>query len=385
MLKPINKLIIPQPSIHFKNIHSGEVFSDLCKQLEQGLWRDIIPENYEYNTMQGLLKRPTWKPELKDVLPIYPRMKWCKEKKQLQDPYFIPVKQETSLKDFLMAAESFFAKYSDKKIGVQLSGGLDSSIIIGLLKYFDIPFSLVGMYSNRYEFRTERRVQHILAEWGYPTSLIKYENHLPFFDLEKIPPFQHPDHLSLNYSANNVMAVECEKLGIDILLTGNGGDNVFSDEVPENPEYCRWKPQVFIDTWLNDIVYAPQGVKLIPFYGDSQIMGAIYNLRIGQKEDNTKIWARNFFKDFLPVELVNYTYCADFWGLYISGLQNSLFIVRKLCTRAYEFTEHPYFSDIAISEMFNQDLLNAEKTMYQKIESRISLATWINALINIEN
>ncbi len=331
--------------------------------------------------MQGLLKRTFWKPELKNILPIYPGMKWCEEKKQIEDPYFIPVKQETGLKDFLNAAESFYAIYSEKKIGVQLSGGLDSSIIIGLLKNFGIPFSLVGMSSTRYEFRTERYVQHILTKWGNTTTLINYEDHLPLSDLEKVPPFQHPDHLCLNYSAANAMALECKNLGIEVLLTGNGGDNVFAEDVPENPEHCKWLPQIFIDSWLNDIVYAPKGVQLVPFFGDKQIMGALYNLRKGQPEDNPKVWARRFFKDFLPQELVNYTYCADFWGLYIDGLHSALTTVRKLCNRAYELTKHPYFSDKAINELLQQDLLNANKSMYQKIESRISLAVWLNALI----
>jgi asparagine synthetase B (glutamine-hydrolysing) len=357
----------------------------LSMQLEQGLWRYIIPENYEYNIILGLLKRPSWKPELRNILPIYPGMKWQDNEKQVEDPYFKPTTKETCLKNFLKAAESFFEKYSDKKIGVQLSGGLDSSIIIGLLKYFNIPFSLVGMCSSRYEFRTERHIQNLLSEWSNKTSLIEYDNHLPFFELKKIKPFQHPNHLCLNYSANNAMSNECEKLGIDILLTGSGGDNLFSDAISKNPKECNWIPQVFIDSWSNDIIYAPKNVKLIPFYENRQIIDIIYNLRMGQKEDYTKSWARDFFKEFLPSELVNYTYCADFWGLYISGLQDSLHITKELCNRAYELTEHPYFSNFAINEMFNQDLLNVDKSMYQKIESRISLATWLNSLINIKD
>jgi hypothetical protein len=381
MVNQIIKHKTNEPSIRFINVQNGEIYADISKPLSEGLWRDLSPENYEHNVMQGLLNRPNCKPVLKDILPIYPEMKWNSEKIQLQDPYFIPLKRETSLKDFLIAAELFFTKYSNKKIGVQLSGGLDSSIIIALLKHFGIPFSLIGMSSSQYEFRSEKHIQNILAEWSSEVSLLDYEKHLPLFDIDKIPAFQYPDMLCLNYSADNAMALECERLGVDILLTGNGGDNVFADNVPENPELSTWLPQIFTDTWLNDIVYAPKGVQLIPFFGDKQIMQTLYNLRLGQPEDNAKLWARNFFRDFIPQELVNYTYCADFWGLYIDGLQKSIPTVHKLFNRAYDLTNHSCFSKKSINELFDQDLLNAHKSMYQKIEARISLAVWLNSLI----
>jgi hypothetical protein len=380
MVIPIIKSKKIEPSIRFINVQNGEMSTDIWNHLAEGMWRDLSSENYEHNVMQGLLNRPNCKPVLNGFLPIYPEMIWNSEKKELEDPYFIPVKRETSLKDFLIAAELFFTKYSNKKIGVQLSGGLDSSIIIALLKHFGIPFSLIGMSSSQYEFRSEKHIQNILAEWSSEVSLLDYEKHLPLFDIDKIPAFQYPDMLCLNYSADNAMALECERLGVDILLTGNGGDNVFADNVPENPELSTWLPQIFTDTWLIDIVYAPKGVQLVPFFGDKQIMQTLYNLRLGKPEDNAKLWARNFFRDFIPQELVNYTYCADFWGLYIDGLQKSIPTVRKLFNRAYDLTNHSCFSKKSINELFDQDLLNAHKSMYQKIEARISLAVWLNAL-----
>lgn len=370
-----------ESSIRFINVQNGKIETDIWKHLTEGLWRDLSPENYEYNVIQGLLNRSNCKPVLKNILPIYPEMKWNQEKRKLEDPYFIPIKNETSLKDFLIAAESFFDTFSHKKIGVQLSGGLDSGIIIGLLKHFGIPFSLIGMSSSQYEFRTERHIQNILAEWSSEVRLLDYEKYLPLFEIDKVPAFQYPDMLCLNYSADNAMALECERFSVDILLTGNGGDNLFADEVPKNPKDCTWLPQIFTDTWLNDIVYAPKRVQLIPFFADKQIIHTLYNLRSGLPEDNTKVWARNFFKDFIPQELANYTYCADFWGLYISGLQNSLPTVNKLFNRAYDLTNHHCFSGKTIQDLLNQDLLNAHKSMYQKIEARISLAVWLNALI----
>ena len=376
---------ITEPSIHFINVESGETYSEIWEFLtNKDLCKTLSADNYEQNVIEGLLKRTNWKPVFKDILPVYPEMKWNSEKKQLEDPYFIPIIRKTTIKDFLTASESFFAKYAGKKIGVQLSGGLDSSIIIAMLKHCHVPFSLVGMTSNRYEFRTEKYIQNLLAEWGNESVLINYEKHLPLFDIDKVPAFQYPDMLCLNYSADNAMALECKKLGIEVLFTGNGGDNVFAEEISVNDEQCKWLPQIFTDTWLNDIVYAPQGVQLVPFFGDNDIMQTIYNLRMGQLEDNSKLWARQFFSDFLPKELVNYGYCADFWGLYINGLQKSMPTVRKSFYRVYEITNIPCFSDTDLDEILNQDLQNAHKSMYQKIEARISLAVWLNGLIKAE-
>ena len=52
----------------------------------------------------------------------------------------------------------------NKKFGVQLSGGLDSSLIIGILRNVGIEPVLIGLSNDRYEFRTERIIQEILLD-----------------------------------------------------------------------------------------------------------------------------------------------------------------------------------------------------------------------------
>jgi hypothetical protein len=119
----------------------------------------------------------------------------------------------------------------------------------------------------------------------------------------------------------------------------------------------------------------------VAFYADSGIMNTIYNLRMGQPEDNAKKWARQFFKDYLPFELTAYTYCADFWGLYIDGLQQALPTLKNLFAQAYEVTENESFSPSNIARLLNRDLLNADKTLYQEIESYAAVAIWLNSLL----
>jgi len=372
---------IKEPSTSYCLITEGKVLPDIWRELKQGAWKNLVPEVFENNVKLGELNRSKALSVIPNILPIHWGMGWDDDKKCLIDPFFHPQLQTLGINDFLHAVERFFDKFKGKHIGVHLSGGLDSSIIIALLKHFNIPFSLVGMTSNRYEFRTEKYIQQLLATWGRKTVLIDYEDHLPLSHLDKVPPHQHPQILSMNYNTSKTMAIECQNMGIEVLFTGNGGDNVFADAVPVNPADCTWLPQGFKDTWLDDFAYASYGVEVVPFYADSGIMNTIYNLRKGQDEDNAKLWARQFLKDYLPKELVNYTYCADFWGLYTDGLQESIPTIRKLFGQAYELTENDYFSLQKTNELLNQDLLNANKTMYQAIESRISLAVWLNSLI----
>lgn len=374
------KDVTMKKNINYINLNTGEQLDSIWDYLNTDGWKNIHPENFEYNNLIGVLKRKDAKPVVGNFIPIYKGMQYLDKEKKAIDPTYVPKIFEADMDSFLTSAHLFFKQYENKKIGVQLSGGLDSSIIIGLLKHFQIPFYLVGLSTERYEFRTERHVQHLISKWAIESVLIDYENYLPLSNLQEVPKHQFPDLLVNNYSSNKAMALECERLGIQVLLTGEGGDNVFAESIPTEPELCTWIPQSFGDTWLAEYVYTPFDVDIIPFYEDKSILDAIYNLRIGQGEDNSKLWARHFFKDFIPQELVNFTYCADFWGIYISGLQKAIPQMKILCNRAFELTQNLYFSKETIESLLSQDLLSAKKEVYQKIEARVALAVWVNSL-----
>jgi len=367
-------------TLHYRNIHTGEYFKDIWDFINTNEWKNIYPENFEFNNLIGVLNRKEAKPVIGNFIPIYRGMEWSNEENKALNPTYVPKRFNSNMDIFLNAAEDFFKQYENKKIGVQLSGGLDSSIIIGLLKHFQIPFYLIGLSTERYEFRTERHIQKIISEWAVETVLIDYENYLPLSNLEEVPKHQYPDLLVNNYSSNKAMAIECKRMGVEILLTGEGGDNLFAEPIPYEPNECTWIPQSFGDYWLAENVYAPFGVDILPFYEDQGVLDAIYNLRIGQGKDNSKLWARQFFKEFIPDELVNFTYCADFWGIYISGLQKAIPQIKILFAKAFDLTKNFYFSKESIDILLSQDLLSAKKEVYQKIEARVALAVWVNSL-----
>ena len=354
-----------------------ELFSDY---LPANKWHTLVAENFEANTLIGLLKRSDWKRIFADRIVQYPGMRWNLSLGSLEDPFFRPVIEECSLELLLHRASGVFARCAGRHIGVQLSGGVDSSIIIGLLRAFDIPYSLVGLSTERYEFRTERYVQLKLADQCGRAELIDYETCLPLSGLDQVSAHCLPDISCINFTSDTAMAEACKRLGVEVLFSGSGGDVVLGTEVPHNPVTCSWQPQIFNYTWPKEVIYAGHGVELVSFYDDQELVNGLYNMRRGQGDDGDKLWARRFFRDFLPSELVDFTYRADYWGVYVDGLQGALTTVQSLCHRAYELTGNPYFSPENLAGLLKMDLLQTDKILYQKIESRAALGTWINSL-----
>lgn len=359
---------------------SDEIHSSIWTLLQSGLWKAADPFQFEQNNLLGVLKRSDWKPVIADLFPLYPGMELNRTTQTTFDPTYKPSVFHADWDTVVAAAASFFQGFEGKKIGVQLSGGLDSSIIIGFLNYLKIPFYLVGMTTNRYEFRTERFIQELLIPLAEEAILLDFEESLPLSNLRDVPPHQYPELLSINYSSENAMALACQKLGIEILLTGDGGDNLFAEEIPMNPEECPWLPQVFSDPWPAEYIYEPRGISLIPFFADHGFMDCIFNLRRGKGEDNSKWWARSYFKQILPQELVNYNYCADFWGLYVSGMQEAIPTIKEIFDQAYELTGNKIFSASSSSSVLGQDLLDPKKEIYQVIEARTAFAVWLQGL-----
>jgi hypothetical protein len=315
-----------------------------------------------------------------DWLALHSGQSWCEKMQAALDSVHIPTEGPGGMDDFLEAALRFFSRYEGQKIGVQLSGGLDSSLVIGLLRHFGIKHGLVGLRSARYEFRTERHVQEVLAKECGDVELIDEAGCLPCAGLNHVPPHQVPDLLCLNYAQDADMAEACLKLGVEVLLSGGGGDNLLGQAVPSDSRLCPWRPQTFTDQFPVDVAYRPRGVEFLSFFGDHGVVDSLYRLRRGQGEDYRKLWARAFFQDFLPRELVNFHYCADFWGRDIDGLVKALPAVWNLHRAAREYTGDSYFDDKRLKELIAEDILRPRKELYQRIEARLSSATWVCSL-----
>jgi len=368
------------PSLHFVTVPAGCAVTDFSDEVIGLSWNDLIPENFENNTLKGLLRCSEWLPVLKGFQALYPGMYWHGEESSINAMLFRPGKPVNGLQAFLDASGKYFCQFDGKRIGVQLSGGLDSGLIIGLLRHFSIPYALVGMTTYRYEFRTERRVQDVLAMRCGAAQLIDYDIHLPLTSLACVHAHEYPDLSSINFSADDAMADACTKLGIEVLLNGSGGDVVLGTPVRSIGDFCDWQPQLFNTAWTKDVVYAARGIQLDSFYADDGIVNSLFHLRRGQGEDTAKSWARNYFRDFLPCELTNYTYSADFWGIYHDGLAGAKEYLLHLHQYAHKITGNPYFEPERLVRLLREDLLISNKPLYQKIESRAALSCWVTSL-----
>lgn len=371
---------LKQQSLKFFNIASGLLQDNIWSELDTGCWSLAQFKNHEKNTLNGALNRAKMVPVLPGLLPLEDGQSWNPCEKKIYETVLQPGVYDADLAGFLCKSKAFLESLQSKRIAVQLSGGVDSSLIIGILKSFCIKHTLIGYCNKRYEFRTESYIQNLLAEECDKSIFINYEAHLPYSGLFDVPPHQHPDMTCCGLSANQAMASACHDAGVDILLSGCGGDLVLGNEV--DSQDCRWIPALFNYGWLQDIVYSPKGVQLLSFFSDHDILECIWNLRRGQKADPRKLWARHFFRNFLPKELVEFTYKADFWGLYIDGMVNSLPEIRSIHKRAHELSGNPYFAEENLNAILKNDLLNCDQKLYQKMEARISAAVWIKALLD---
>lgn len=362
----------------FLNRSSGQMVDSIWGELGlNGIWRSADFEAHEANTLAGAGDRSKWMPVFAEWLPIENGQIWCNRVNRVMDPVYVPCAGHGSLQDFLEAAEAFFASFGARKIGVQLSGGLDSSLIIGLLRHFGIRHGLVGLHADRYEFRTEKHVQDLLAAQNSEVEFIAGDTCLPCSRLKSVPPHQTPAIPSINYTQDREMADACTRLGIEVLLSGGGGDNLLGQAVPEAPE---WRPQTFTDSFPVEVVYRPLGIEFCSFFGDLGVVDAIYRLRRGQPDDFRKVWARSFFRKFLPNELVNFHYCADFWGRSIDGLIGAQEEIREIHHQAFQLTGNSYFTKAKLESLLARDLYRPSKELYQRIEARVSSAVWICSL-----
>ena len=276
--------------------------------------------------------------------------------------------------------EKYKNAFSNKKIGVELSGGLDTSLIISVLNHLSIDFSLIAFISDKYEFRTERKIQAIYAE-KTRTKYIPYSECVPFWALQDVPLHPYPDATSLFHHRQYLAASAAKELGVDVLLNGDAGDNLLGHPIPlginnMRPDgFERW---MISDDWTNLHVYNPLGLTYLSAFALSPIKRLILKLREGEPEDSKKIWARNFFKNILPQELSQYAYKASHDGWFANGLQT-------VVNDVYHISDLTY--SIIKNKLIHPDLMSQSAMTYRFLShaqqsdflSKLSFATWVNS------
>ena len=372
-MRSINRSV--QNNLQFFNLQSRELYQNIWDALDCGLWESFSFHEFEKNSILGRSKRDLHKPILKNFLPIWSGQVLNVVDKSINESHFSG--QQIS---FLNAVSNFIARYSGETIGVQLSGGVDTSLIIGALRFLGINPILIGFKSDRYEFRTESIVQDRLLQNSSKGLLIDHEKILPFSNLNRIPPHQIPQSGVSGFAVADAMARAAESLGITLLLTGTGGDMVLGNKA--NLKICNWTPSSFTDPWAQDLIYAPRGIRCEAFFADDGIGSSIWHLRRGHGEDIRKLWAREYFRDYLPLELVRFAYKSDFWGIYLDGLCENEKQLINMQESAMNLTGFTCYNPERLFALLRASRQECEMDLNLKIEASVSASVWAYSLLS---
>ena len=370
-----------QPSLKFYDERTGNNMDSIWPNLEAGLWKDFNYDNYFINNTLGEKETSTLHPLFPDVQPIPPGYRWDVATRTLKADMFVPNRINATRDSLMSVAEKFFERFKDKKVGVHLSGGLDSSLIIALLHHFGIPCTLIGLQSKRYEFRTERVIQQRMGEYGEDVFLLDLDEYPFYSGLDESPKSQIPNGWIKMQNAHFALADEFAKRGVEVVFTGQGGDSIFVDTVPKDDSLPSFNIRdLFTFPEDEDFCYRPRGIELVSFYSDKDIITQIVNLRSGQKEDVWKLWARDFFKDLLPRELSQYHYCADFFGHSIYGLNAARNQIKELMVETCERTGRKEYYKKAVNSIDSIDFQSFGHKDYIRFCTMLSYAVWIHSL-----
>lgn len=375
-------------SFRFYDIVEGAIKHDIWHELQHGLWQQFNIDAYLGNEKQYADKVED-KVDIKNKLMfpnlaiIEPGHKWNAEKNDTEIEY-TPIKliKNCNHKTLREAIEHYFLQFKGKKLGVHLSGGLDSSLIMAWLHELHIPFTAIGFESFRWEFRTERHIQEVMAEKYADDAFLLDVDQYPFYsDIENIPKTQTPYSAYIkNWNINKAIAEEFKTRDVDVVFSGQGGDTLFVDPIDKNKLLSFAIGDEFEVYGENELIYEPLGLQLKSPLADIGIIQQISSLRIGEKQDARKWWARRYFKDILPKELSEFCYAADMFGLSQSGLEEAKPTIKKLFDEAYALTHNHNFSSVATQRFLDKNVFELEFKTYIEYTSYISVAAWLHAL-----
>jgi hypothetical protein len=291
--------------------------------------------------------------------------------------------KHATLETLERSALSYLKKYSTSPITVECSGGLDSSIIIEFLLRHGFNICLSGFTSDRYEFRTERKIQEYYFSKVKSSTSLSYESCGAFDDLKQAPLHPLPAQESLSHKRHQVAANATLALNSTLLLSGEAGDQLLGIR-PNNivkgvnipAGYYYWS---LAEKWSDQFIYNDKGVDYVSALAIGSLPRQILSMRSGLGEDHMKIWARDILKDKLPEMLTKYAYKAFHDGWVMDGLVSVLDDIAELGKTTYEYLGHPEI---------RPDILVADSLTYKSMPSdlkirylgRLAFATWIYSL-----
>ena len=376
-------MLIKNSSYHTK-------YYDLRKKVyinpKEETWANIKIDNTALNThitnSRAMSQRPdTYMNVVDNILPIPARSTWKREGDLLTEFH-----QESIDTSINLGIEDLIRYLNKLKniisggIAVELSGGLDTAIIIGIARHLGVKIKLVGGISNKYEFRTERFVQKLIAKDFDDVTFIPESSALPFSNLTNTPFHAIPNKSSLFYYLNSVTANWAQENEIKYILNGIGFDTLLIDKAQKKSNSIMFDKINLDDSWANDYVFKPKLTSYINIIANDSIRKIILTMRALEPKDPQKKWARKIFADYIPNELSKYRYKGSFAANYAEGLSNNKDEIMQICEKAFNYSK---LSKIKPKNMMN--LIKSVEEFDQESEfefmARLSFANWMHAFI----
>lgn len=377
-------MIVENPSrqtVYF-DAHKSLIYSDWQEFLTIDLVKESSLEGHQKNSFNFIQNPDTYNPVVGKIYPIPPRTVW--DFKGVTPRLIAPSNKSVSNRRvtpncFRKVFSKFAQRLDCSKIAIELSGGLDSSLIISIAKSIGLDPILLGFQSSRWEFRTEKVIQNIFATQASNSMLIDYELALPFAKLMQVPPHPIPNSSSLYYYGHKLIAEAANKYHSKVVFNGIGIEPFLVEPFIKklNPYLQR---KTMEDPWPNDFIFSKFGIRYLNVADISPAFNLLRSIRADQEIDLQKKWARDFFQEYLPKELTQHAYKAAFDGLFQAGLINELDDIKNLIGVAYELTKNKKLKDLNLDYLIE----NALQLSHQEnvnLTAMLSYASWVNSLV----
>jgi hypothetical protein len=283
-----------------------------------------------------VLRKPGIYRPVAGVLPIPGKSRWLKLSngyKFFETVWYKSLQAIPNIKRVEKIVKTYLRHLTGKLIAVELSGGLDTALIIELLRRYDVKLAMVGFVSSEYEFRTEHFIQDYYLNYAHNYKMIDYRNCGAFGRLLETPVHPFPVADSLYHFRHNVIASAAKELGAKVLLNGNAGDSLLGHGFAGRANWSvpfGYDPWSITDMWTVETIFKPKGIDYVCPFAFNSLVRLLISLRRHEDDDPMKLWARKMFRDILPPQLSLYAYKASHDGWVADGLKSAEQDIREL-------------------------------------------------------
>jgi hypothetical protein len=375
----------------FVDVNTGVVLSR-DEALAQPDWNNRLrAASFEDHVRNGVppVTRPDSYRQIAGYVPLPPRTRWRFDRGTFADGAAIEAPWsscDVTLADIEAVAYRYVGLLNGARVVVELSGGLDSSVVFDVLRSVGANVVLIGFVSERFEFRTERAIQQIFIDGANgPTATVALNegNALPFTRLDETPLHVVPMVPSLFHAGHAAIASAAASNGAHFVCNGVGGDALFCEDFTgaaalELPfSHHAWG---LYEAWPHEHVYAPRGMTYVPSYALWPIPHQIWSLRRGKGEDVQKRYARRLFEGRLPRELTHYAYKSDHSGPFYDGLIAGRDSIATVLSSAWRVNKHEALRPEQVLADVDR-AIQLDDGATKRLLSTLSFATWIHSFV----